>query len=168
MLKRSIRSHGICTRNRAWNRLTRQQIHDEPGFSPSFTAPFCEIGYGRGAKPLECGFVSTPDQGDTMAKGPLSKSALIQTLADKSPSKLSRKDVKGILEAVASIGHTELKKNGLFVVPGLVRMVVVKKPATKARKGINPFTGLETMFKAKPARKVIKGRPVKAAKDAVA
>jgi DNA-binding protein HU-beta len=103
-----------------------------------------------------------------MAKGPLSKSALIQMLADKSPSKLSRKDVKGIIEAVASIGHTELKKNGLFVVPGLVRMVVVKKPATKARKGINPFTGLETMFKAKPARKVIKGRPVKAAKDAVA
>jgi nucleoid DNA-binding protein len=136
--------------------------------SASFTAPFCEIGYGRGEKPLGCGFVSTQDQGDTMAKGPLSKSALIQILADKSPSKLSRKDVKGILEAVASIGHTELKKNGLFVVPGLVRMVVVKKPATKARKGINPFTGLETMFKAKPARKVIKGRPVKAAKDAVA
>ena len=100
-----------------------------------------------------------------MAKGPLSKSALIQMLADKSPSKLSRKDVKGILEAVASIGHTELKKNGLFVVPGLVRMVVVKKPATKARKGINPFTGEETTFKAKPARNVIKVRPLKKLKD---
>ena len=65
-------------------------------------------------------------------------------------------------------GHTELKKNALFVVPGLVRMVVVKKPATKERKGINPFTGLETVFKAKPARKVVKARAVKAAKDAVA
>jgi len=103
-----------------------------------------------------------------MAKGPLTKSSLIQTIADKSDGKLTRKDVKGILEAVATIGYTELKKNGLFVVPGLVRMVVVKKPATKARKGINPFTKQEVMFKAKPARKVIKGRPVKAAKDAVA
>ena len=103
-----------------------------------------------------------------MAKGPLTKSNLIQTIADKSDGKLTRKDVKGILETVATIGYAELKKNGLFVFPGLVRMVVVKKPATKARKGINPFTKQEVMFKAKPARKVIKGRPVKAAKDAVA
>ena len=53
------------------------------------------------------------------------------------------------------------------MLPGLVRMVVVKKPATKERKGINPFTGEPTVFKAKPARKVIKARPVKAAKDAI-
>ena len=103
-----------------------------------------------------------------MAKGPLSKSALIQTIADKSDGKLTRKDVKGVLEAVATIGQTELKKNGLFVLPGLVRMVVIKKPATKERKGINPFTKEEQIFKAKPARKVVKARAVKAAKDAVA
>jgi DNA-binding protein HU-beta len=103
-----------------------------------------------------------------MAKGPLSKSALVQLLSDKSASELTRKDVKGILEALATIGHAELKKNGVFVVPGLARMVVVKKPATKERKGINPFTGQETVFKAKPARKVVKARAVKAAKDAVA
>jgi len=103
-----------------------------------------------------------------MAKGPLSKSALIQILADKLAGKLTRKDVKGILEAMAGIGHAELKKNGIFIVPGLIRMVVVKKPATKERKGINPFTKEPTVFKAKPARKVVKGRPVKAAKDAVA
>ena len=102
-----------------------------------------------------------------MPKGPLSKSALIQTIADKSGGKLTRKDVKSVLEAVATIGQTELKKAGLFVIPGLVRMVVVKKPATKERKGINPFTKEPTVFKAKPARKVIKARPVKAAKDAV-
>jgi hypothetical protein len=47
-------------------------------------------------------------------------------------------------------------------------MVVVKKPATKERKGINPFTKEPTVFKAKPVRKIVKGRPVKAAKDAVA
>jgi nucleoid DNA-binding protein len=98
-------------------------------------------------------------------KGPLSKSALIQSIADK--TELARKDVKGILEALGSLGQQELKKNGLFVVPGLVRMLVQKKPATKARKGVNPFTGEPAVFKAKPARKVIKARPVKAAKDAI-
>ena len=102
-----------------------------------------------------------------MPKGPLSKSALVQTLADKHSEKLSRKDVKNLLEAITDVGHAELKKNGIFVIPGLVRMVVVKKPATKERKGINPFTGEPTVFKAKPARKVIKARPVKAAKDAI-
>jgi nucleoid DNA-binding protein len=103
-----------------------------------------------------------------MAKGPMSKSDLIQNLADQFGEKLTRKEVKGIIESVATIGHAELKKNGVFVVPGLIRMVVVKKPATKARKGINPFTKEPTVFKAKPARKVVKGRPVKAVKDAVA
>ena len=103
-----------------------------------------------------------------MPKGPLSKSDLIQKIADQFGEKLTRKDVKGIIESVATIGHVELKKNGVFVVPGLARMVVVKKPATKERKGINPFTGQETVFKAKPARKVVKARAVKAAKDAVA
>ncbi len=102
-----------------------------------------------------------------MAKGPLSKSGLVQTLADKHSEKFSRKDVKGVLETLANIGHGELKKNGIFVLPGLVRMVVIKKPATKERKGINPFTKEPTVFKAKPARKVIKARPVKAAKDAI-
>ena len=103
-----------------------------------------------------------------MSKGPLSKSELIQILVEKHATILTRKDVKGILEAMTSVGHAELKKNGLFVVPGLVRMVVIKKPATKERKGINPFTKEPTVFKAKPARKVVRGRPVKAVKDAVA
>jgi len=103
-----------------------------------------------------------------MAKGPLSKSDLIQTIVDKHATNLTRKDVKSVIEATAAIGHVELKKNGVFVVPGLIRMVVVKKPATKERKGINPFTKEPTVFKAKPARKVVKGRPVKAVKDAVA
>ena len=103
-----------------------------------------------------------------MPKGPLSKSALIQTLADRHSDKLTRKDVKSVLESIVDVGHAELKKVGTFVLPGLVRMLVVKKPATKERKGINPFTGQPAVFKAKPARKVIKARPVKAAKDAIA
>ena len=102
------------------------------------------------------------------SKGPLTKSALIDTLAKRHAEALKRRDVRDILASLVEIGYQEIKKNGIFVLPGLVRMVVVKKPATKARKGINPFTKEPTIFKAKPARKVIKARPVKAAKDAIA
>jgi len=61
----------------------------------------------------------------------------------------------------------ELKKSGEFVLPGFAKFIVVKKPATPERSGINPFTKEPTVFKAKPARKILKVRPVKAAKDAV-
>ena len=97
----------------------------------------------------------------------MSKSELIQKLADEHSEKLTRKDVKGVLESLASVGYKELKKTGTFLVPGFAKFVVIKKPATKTRKGINPFTKEPTIFKAKPARKVIKARPVKAAKDAL-
>ncbi len=96
----------------------------------------------------------------------MSKSTLIQTIADQSGN-LTRKDVKGVIESLATIGYKELKKSGAFVLPGFAKFVVIKKLATKARKGINPFTKEPTIFKAKPARKVIKARPVKAIKDAV-
>ncbi len=95
----------------------------------------------------------------------LSKTALIQTIADD--LEMTRKDVKAVLESLATVGYKEMKKNGEFLLPGFAKFVVVKKPATKARKGINPFTKEPTVFKAKPARKIIKARPVKAAKDAV-
>jgi nucleoid DNA-binding protein len=97
----------------------------------------------------------------------MTKSQLIQAIVDQHPNELSRKDVAGVFELLTTIGHKELKKTGAFVVPGFAKFVVVKKPATKARKGINPFTKEPTVFKAKPARKVIKARPVKAVKDAV-
>ena len=97
----------------------------------------------------------------------MSKSELIQKLADEHSEKLTRKDVKGVLESLCNVGYKELKKTGTFLVPGFAKFVVIKKPATKARKGINPFTKEPTIFKAKPARKVIKARPVKAAKDAL-
>jgi nucleoid DNA-binding protein len=97
----------------------------------------------------------------------MSKSELVQRLADKFSNTVTRRDVKGVLEGLAEVGYKELKKTGAFVVPGLAKFVVIKKPATKARKGINPFTKEPTIFKAKPARKVIKARPVKAAKDAL-
>ncbi len=103
-----------------------------------------------------------------MASKLLSKSDLIQKISEQHPSELSKKDVKGVIEIMSEIGYKELKKNGAFVVPGFAKFVVIKKPATKARKGINPFTKEPTVFKAKPARKIIRARPVKATKDAVA
>jgi DNA-binding protein HU-beta len=84
------------------------------------------------------------------------------------PNEIARKDVKGVIEAVAEIGYKDFKKTGAFVVPGLAKFIVIKKPATKARQGINPFTKEPTVFKAKLARKIVRARPVKAAKDAVA
>jgi DNA-binding protein HU-beta len=98
----------------------------------------------------------------------MSKSELIQTIAEQHANGLTRKDIKGVIESLVSIGYKELKKTGVFLVPGFAKFVVIKKPATKARKGINPFTKEPTIFKAKPARKVIRARPVKAVKDAVA
>ena len=95
----------------------------------------------------------------------MSKSELIQKIADD--LSLAKKDVKAVIELLATVGHKEMKKAGVFLLPGFAKFMVVKKPATKERAGINPFTKEPTVFKAKPARKILKVRPVKAAKDAV-
>ena len=96
----------------------------------------------------------------------MTKSQLIEELTTQ--SSLSKGEVKRVLEALATIGYGALKKDGEFLIPGFGKFVVVTKPATKERQGINPFTKQPTTFKAKPARKVLKVRPVKAAKDAIA
>lgn len=95
----------------------------------------------------------------------LTKSQLIEKIAES--TEISKKEVKGVLDTLASIGYKELKKSGVFLLPGFAKFVVIKKPATKARKGTNPFTGEPMTFKAKPARKIVRARPVKAAKDSV-
>jgi DNA-binding protein HU-beta len=97
----------------------------------------------------------------------LTKSALIQAIVSGVGDDTSRKAVKAVLETLTKIGHRELKKNGIFVVPGFAKFVVVKRPARPARPGINPFTKEAIMFAAKPATKAVKARPVKAIKDAV-
>jgi nucleoid DNA-binding protein len=95
----------------------------------------------------------------------MTKSQLVDKIAQL--HELAKKDVRAMMEALAEVGYKELKKNGVFVVPGFAKFVVIKKAATKARMGKNPFTGQEMMFKAKPARKIVRARPVKAAKMAV-
>ena len=96
----------------------------------------------------------------------LSKSQLIVEVAAANDG-MSKKQVKCVMEAMTKIGYRELKKTGAFVIPGFAKFVVIKKPATKERQGINPFTKEPTTFKARPARKIVRARPVKAAKDAV-
>ena len=100
----------------------------------------------------------------TGGKSP-TKSQILLNIAEETG--LSRKQVASVLSALGGQIEKNLgaRGSGKFVVPGLMKLKVVKKPATKARKGINPFTGLETMFKAKPARKVVKIQPLKALKD---
>ena len=97
----------------------------------------------------------------------MTKSQVIQAVSDAHKQKLARKDVANVLESLATLGYRELKKNGMFVLPGFAKFVVIKKAATKERPGINPFTKEPITIKAKPARKVLKARPVKAAKDAL-
>jgi len=101
-------------------------------------------------------------------KKSLSKSALLQAVTESVGDGTTRKQVKSVIESLTEIGHRELKKNGLFVLPGFAKFVVVKRPARPARKGINPFTKEPTTFAAKPASKAIKARPIKAIKDAIA
>ena len=95
----------------------------------------------------------------------LSKSQLIEKIA--TGTELSKRDVKNVMDTLVDVGHKELKKNGIFLVPGFAKFVVVKKPATKARKGTNPFTGEEMMFKAKPASKKVRALPLKSLKAMV-
>lgn len=83
---------------------------------------------------------------------------------------LQRKEVNAVLNELRTIIGAHLKKPGpgLFKLPGLIKIVVTRKPATPARKGTNPFTGEEMVFKAKPARNVVKVRPLKQLKELVA
>jgi nucleoid DNA-binding protein len=101
------------------------------------------------------------------ATKPMTKSAIYATLAEQSG--VSKKDVSNVMDALTELIEAQLgnKGPGVFNVPGLMKIVVQRKPATKARKGVNPFTGEEQMFKAKPARNVVKIRPLKGLKDMV-
>jgi DNA-binding protein HU-beta len=98
---------------------------------------------------------------------PLSKSAVLQAVTQSVGEHVSKKHVKEVVESLIEVAHRELKKSGVFVLHGLAKFVVVKKPARPAREGINPFTKERQKFAAKPASKAVRARPVKAIKDAV-
>merc|ERR1712039_467813 len=80
---------------------------------------------------------------------------------------LKVKDVKGVMEGIVAVAADQLKKNGSFKLGGALNMKLKKKPATPARKGVNPFTKEPCVFKAKPASKTVKTFPMKKLKEMV-
>lgn len=99
-------------------------------------------------------------------KAVLSKSALVQHLAGTSGA--AAKDVRAVITALEETIRASISKKGprTFVLPGILKITAVAVPAKKARKGVNPFTGEATVFKAKPATVKVKVRPMKKLKDA--
>jgi len=95
----------------------------------------------------------------------MTKSQIVGSIADSTG--LSKKQVGDVFGALETLIEGSIKKRaiGEFTLPGLMKITTVKKPARKARKGINPFTGAETVFKAKPASVAVKVRPLKKMKE---
>jgi nucleoid DNA-binding protein len=100
-------------------------------------------------------------------KEAMTKSAMMSAIADDTG--LTKKEVTSVFDSMSGIINGHIKKGGagFCTVPGLMKIKTNRKPATKARKGTNPFTGEPTVFKAKPARTVVKILPLKALKDMV-
>ena len=95
----------------------------------------------------------------------MTKGQIVASLADT--TELSKKQVSEVLDAYENLIARSIKKRGVgeFTMPGLMKITTKKKPAVKARKGINPFTGEEQMFKAKPASMQVKIRALKKMKE---
>ncbi len=104
---------------------------------------------------------AAPKKSTAAITAKLTKSQLLAQIGEV--TELSRKQVSAVLDELESLISRAVGKKGLgeFVLPGLLKITTVKKPAKKARKGINPFTGEETTFKAKPASIAVKVRPLK-------
>ncbi len=98
-------------------------------------------------------------------KEKMTKSQIFTDIAES--TELSRKQVAAVFDELEGLVGRSISKKGLgeFTIPGLMKVTTVKKPAKKARKGINPFTGEEQMFKAKPASIAVKVRPLKKLKE---
>ncbi|MEP4146673.1 MAG: HU family DNA-binding protein [Halioglobus sp.] len=108
---------------------------------------------------------AAPVKKATAIKDKMTKSQIVASLADSTD--LSKKQVNAVLDELNTLIERSIKKRavGEFTIPGVMKITTVKKPARKARKGINPFTGEETTFKAKPASIAVKVRPLKKLKE---
>lgn len=98
---------------------------------------------------------------------PMTKTEIMAAMGEATGS--SKKEVAGFFDALGDLIGKNLGTDGpgIFTVPGLMKIKVVRKPATEEREGTNPFTGEKTIFKAKPARNVVKVNPLKGLKDMV-
>lgn len=108
---------------------------------------------------------TAPARKVTAVKEPMTKAVMISEIAENTG--LNKKQVNSVIDELAIIieRHIKTRAPGKFILPGLIKVQVKRKPATKARKGINPFTGEMTTFKAKPARRVVKVTPLKKLKE---
>ena len=95
----------------------------------------------------------------------MTKTQIVGTIAENTG--LTKKQVSDVMQQMDALVEGSIKKRGAgeFTIPGMMKITTVRKPAVKARKGINPFTGEETMFKAKPASTAVKIRPLKKMKE---
>merc|ERR1712063_196507 len=98
------------------------------------------------------------------AKG-MTSSAAYSSVAETTG--LKAKDVKGIMEGIVAVAADQLKKSGSFKIAGALNLKLKKKPATPARKGVNPFTKEPCVFKAKPASKTVRALPMKKLKEMI-
>jgi nucleoid DNA-binding protein len=117
------------------------------------------------AKAKVAAAAAAPKRKTTAISEKMTKTQILTEIAEN--TNLTRKQVGEVLEELEVLIERSVKKRALgeFTIPGLMKITTVKKPATKARKGLNPFTGEETMFKAKPASVAVKVRPLKKLKD---
>ena len=100
-------------------------------------------------------------------KKPTTKAETFTFIAEKTG--LTKKDVSAVFESLNTLIRRDIRRTGpgMYTLPGLMKIKVIRKPATKSRKGVNPFTGEAMVFKAKPARNVVKVLPLKGLKDMV-
>ena len=110
---------------------------------------------------------AAPARKTTAITEKFTKSQILDELATN--TSLSKRQVAGVLDELGSVIERHVKKRGAgeFTLPGLFKIKTVEKPARKARKGVNPFTGAETMFKARPRSTAVKIQALKALKDMV-
>ena len=103
----------------------------------------------------------------TAVQQPMTKAQLLSVIAEETG--LTRKQIAEVMDSLSGQIQRHIKKRGpgTFTLPGLLKIKTVRKPARKARKGINPFTGEEATFAAKPAHTVVKIQPLKGLKDMV-
>lgn len=108
---------------------------------------------------------SAPARKVTAVQNRYTKAQIVGELADNTG--LTKNQVNSVLDELAVVIERHVKKRsvGEFALPGLLKIKTVKKPARKARKGINPFTGEETVFKARPASTTVKVTALKRLKD---
>ncbi len=108
---------------------------------------------------------ATPKSKTKAVKERYNKTQILNEIA--AATELSKKQVQSVLDELSQVieGHIKKRAVGEFVLPGLLKITTVKKPARKSRKGINPFTGEETVFAAKPASIQVKVRPLKKLKE---